>query len=176
MESAAVARSFKTDLTTSAKAFEVKVWPKIKRICGGGFLVKVEDEEKKLLDIYAGIDAWQVCEDNRAMRGIASRVQWNTIYSTFSIRTSRRFAKTEFEKRLEAITSDRGFLYPHLTVQAYIVGGIVTAGVVRTKDLFVFASQRRSKYRDIMNYDMSSTFIAIPWSDLRSAGIAVATV
>jgi len=134
------------------------------------------------LDMFAGIDAWQVYENDKAMRGIASRVQYDNgktayPYDTFSIRKSRPHSQTEYEKRLAAILSDRGFVYPHLTVQAYLDAMkqcIVSVAVCRTKDLFLYVDMMGvSSFREIPNTDGSSTFIAVKWSQLVSDGVRV---
>lgn len=175
----------KRDLEASKSDFLDVVWPAIKQWCGKGELVpcegEVSDRLKTQFDTLAGVDAWQII-DGVGMRGIASRVQpvasgrpWNT----YTIRTARPSgAPTEYEKRLDAIKSDRGLLYPALTVQAYVVKTIVdyktkktaatleSVAVVKTKDLFLYVEKNRAKYRDRSVHDGSAKFIAIPWADL----------
>jgi hypothetical protein len=74
------------------------------------------------------------------MRGIALRIQ--TIkspykpYNTFTVRNKRQSgAKTEYEKRKYAIES--GYLYPYLTVQAYVneQGKLISFAVSKTVDI-----------------------------------------
>jgi len=110
-------------LTKSAAAFRDIVWPSIAADLGGGDLVPVESVASaafaKDLDVLAGVDAWQVVKLS-GMRPLASRVQagWGRI-NTFTIRYSLRSgARTEIDKRIDAIRD--GFLFPAITVQAYL--------------------------------------------------------
>ena len=129
------------DLDWSAKAFSSLVWPVLqKRI--GGELIHVEQMTAKVLakdlDQLAGIDAWHIMRDKSTMRGIASRVQicspnFST-FDTFTIRKSRdnSIYQTEYQKRKMALISNKGYLYPHLTVQSYISDKIENGGYLRT--------------------------------------------
>lgn len=139
------------DMSWSSLVFNGCVWPLISERVGGGSLMQMEgrpDQElAKLLDSRAGIDAWQLLPDGQ-MRGIAARVQLtprhkpDVSYSSFTVRLARDTgAKTEFEKRYEAIHSGRGLIYPHLTVQAYVkerCGPVVNVGICRTIDLIAY--------------------------------------
>lgn len=135
------------DLTASASCFKDIVWPAIRDVCGGGYVVPVEGvtvtDFAKTLDTLSGIDAWHVV-DGLGVRGIASRVQWGKDWGTFTIRKSRaNGAKTEWHKIAEARDSiRRGFVRPHLVVQAYVNGtrdkplGLAAAYVVSASDLY----------------------------------------
>lgn len=109
-----------------------------------GRLISTELEGGRLADIfdkYAGIDAVHVWGDK--VRGVAVRVQWGVNYKTFTIRYRRASgAPTEFEKRVEAIRSQDGWLYPHLTIQAYADkrdgGSLLSYAVISTDDLFLY--------------------------------------
>lgn len=169
-------------MSWSALAFQSIVWPAVQKSCGGGTLKQVEGPRANVLDMYAGVDAWQVFEDETAMRGIASRVQYDTgksgyPYNTFSIRKARSRSQTEYEKRLAAIMSDRGLVYPHLTVQAYLdklKQSVLSVAVCRTKDLYLYVEKVGiESFREIRNIDGSSTFIAIEWIALKHDGVKV---
>lgn len=117
-------RHFETDLTRSAALFKDVVWPVIK--CRfGGELVPVESvtdsDMASMIDRRSGIDAWHLSDSDR-IRGIASRVQFGRkAWNTFTVRRSRDTgSQTEYEKRRRDIASNQGWLYPHLTVQAFI--------------------------------------------------------
>src|SRR5690606_11157248 len=107
-----------------------------------GRLVSVELEGGRLaefLDKYSGIDAVHIFGDK--VRGVAVRVQWDRNYKTFTIRYKRASGTpTEFAKRMEAIYTHDGWLYPHLTIQAYAEkregGRLLSYAVVSTDDLF----------------------------------------
>jgi len=172
---------FKTDLSDSAFDFKRVVWPTLQKALGGGSYIPVEEETAKgltqCLDIYAGIDAWHVDEENKIMRGLASRIQWcSKGWDTFTIRYKRNSgACTEYEKRIDAINGDRGALYPHLTIQAYVTerktGELINVGVVNTKDLFLLASQLMTghPYKDLWGIRETSnaTFIWIHWNCIK---------
>lgn len=129
------------DLNKSNKAFVEIVWPNIKNLLHDGEIMPIEimrdNEVARSLDVLAGIDFWQTIEGHGA-RGIASRVQFGSIdWGTFTIRKSRDSgARTEFDKRKEAIESDM-FVYPHVTVHAYVDGdNLLSAGIAKTKNIF----------------------------------------
>lgn len=130
-------------LNNSNRAFLALVWPVIKEWCGGGEIRPVEimtDPISRDLDILCGIDVWQTISD-RGCRGIASRIQFGPrCWRTFTIRKDRDTgARTEYEKRIEAIRSRGALIYPYLTCQAYInkAGGLLLGGAIaRTEDIF----------------------------------------
>jgi len=129
-------------LEESNKAFLEVVWPIIKEVCGAGQIKPVEVIEDNDLahdmDVKCGIDIWQTVE-GEGCRGIASRVQWNKNFKTFTIRKEKTNGmKTEYEKRKKAIESG-SYIYPYLTCQAYIKkeGFVLMGGAIaRTTDIF----------------------------------------
>lgn len=130
------------DLRKSSRQFLEHVWPVIKAKCGGGEIKPVEvlqdNEIARELDILCGIDVWQTVRGEGA-RGIASRVQPSKKnWATFTVRRTRfSGAKTEYEKRLEAIKSGGRFIYPYLTCQAYINDEeLIGVGLAKTSQLY----------------------------------------
>lgn len=140
------------NLRDSSADFCEFVWPVIKSYIGDGRIDPVEavtnESTTRNLDMLAGIDAWQYL--TCGMRGIASRIQWlypdNSYlerywpWNTFTVRQrTASGCDTEYQKRLKAIESKRGLLYPHLTVQAYIYrkrhGPLDAVAVVETAEL-----------------------------------------
>lgn len=180
------------DLSWSAKAFLDLVWPRIAPWLRGGELVPVESATAASLqatfDTLAGIDAWHLCHEQRAMRGIASRIQTTADgyepYNTFTIRYKRSSgAETEFSKRLAAIRDrEGGWLYPHLTCQAYIdqrKERLLSCAVVRTEHLYVYADEwldhgGEQAYIKANGAD-ANEFIVVKWSSLRADGVGVKT-
>jgi hypothetical protein len=134
------------DMKWSAKLFQSEVWPLIQKHLGNGKLLQMEGrpdtELARTLDMLAGIDGWHI--HSHGMRGIASRVQeTDKSWDTFTVRMARDSgAVTEFEKRRLAISeSNRGWIYPALTVQAYAKtknGPVFSCGIARTKDIIEF--------------------------------------
>jgi hypothetical protein len=133
-------------LGNSAFDFVKIVWPFIASAegIGGGRIIPVEavsaDDFASELDVFAGVDAWQIVENNKGMRGIASRIQWGADYGSFTIRYSTPSgAETEYQKRLRAINNpDEGYLLPHFTVQAFLNeqrGHILSVAAIPTRHL-----------------------------------------
>lgn len=175
-------------LSDSSRDFVNLVWPAIKHLLGGGDIEAVEavttDRTTERLDWLAGIDAWHYLADDGGMRGIASRVQWldprfaaSWPWRTFTIRRSLASGRpTEWHKRLEAVMDqDRGLLYPHLTIQAYlrakVVGPVDSVGVVRTEDLVRYVDDNRCRIRKTRS---GETFFVIGWDELRCRGVRIA--
>lgn len=139
--------SFASKLSQSTSDFQNIVWPQIASnpSIGGGDLRPVEavapSSFKDELDVLAGIDAWQIIRDRSAMRGIGSRVQWGENYESFTIRYSCTSGReTEYAKRLFAIQSkSEGYLYPHLTIQAYLdqAGGTLLSAAAIPTELLI---------------------------------------
>jgi len=172
-------RNVQHDLSDSAFEFQRLVWPAIQSFCGGGDIVPVEAIEAegfaKQLDVMSGIDVWQIHRD-RGMRGIASRVQWDDgrpqfPYRTFTVR-KRRFngSDTEYAKRVRSLNVRGGWLYPHLTCQAYIglprrSGALLAAAVVKTQDLIEMIGDGRCHVKPTSNAD----FWVVDWNDFLSS-------
>ena len=163
------------DMKRSASAFADLIWPAVRPLISGGDLVLMESvkdsEFAKMLDIYSGIDGWQLHTDG--MRGISSRVQVGTPWDTFTVRMTRDSgAATEFEKRKAAIMSQRGWLYPYLHIQAYLAtwtGPILSVGVVKMADLIKFIDQNHHR----MNRTTNATFAVCGWRQMRGMGYAL---
>lgn len=173
-------REVSRDLTDSARDFETIVWPEIKHWCRGGRLVQMEDPAAlglaKDWDTLAGIDAWQVVQDV-GIRGIASRVQWSPKpWHSFTVRTVRSSGyTTEMEKRLGALREDAGWLFPALTVQAYLPargrGPLLYACMARTMDLYTYVENHRPPTR--VNPVDGNVFSVLWVDNLRAHGVNV---
>lgn len=164
-----------SDMDWSSVLFTDQVWPVIKKHVGGGELMRMEGrpdiELAQKLDILSGIDGWHIHQ--RGMRGIASRVQQGFAYNTFTIRTSRdNGAETEYAKRVEAISSDGGWIFPHLTVQAYVKtknGPILSVGIAKTADIIEFIEKGLHKMRRTSNAE----FAVCCWGEMKKHGYKV---
>jgi hypothetical protein len=103
------------------------VWPVVNHLVGGGEIVPVEAVTdptfaKERLDMYAGIDCWQVIDEKQRIRGIASRMQrTRRIFPSFTVRKTKESGRaTEYAKRLYAIEhSHEGWTRPAVFIQAY---------------------------------------------------------
>jgi len=167
------------DMKWSSKLFIETVWPMLTGVVGGGELMQMEgrpDQQlARELDMRSGIDAWQLIGDQ--MRGVAARVQQsNKDWGTFTIRLKRDSgAKTEYEKRYEAITNGRGLIYPHLTIHAYAEtkdGPIMSVGVCRTMDVIDFIHKGLNRVQRTNN----ATFAVCPWDKMKDHGYQVKVV
>lgn len=168
-------------ISDSARDFLEKVWPVVRPWFQGGELIPVEAVSPgrfaSELDVLAGIDAWHV-DSARGVRGIASRVQWgDKIWDSFTIRRALPSGRpTEFEKRLDALDNpDAGWLFPHVTVQAYVsergpAGRLVSAGAVKTRDLFEHVVRNGPSVSRKNNSD-GVEFMAVYWNDLINCGV-----
>lgn len=171
--------------------FSRLVWPLVGPWCGGGVFTSVESESHVLakdLDVLAGIDGFQKLPQKGVMRGIASRIQWtDKDWKTFTIRKNRGSgAETELKKRLYALAHlDKGFFYPHLTIQAYIterrVGTLISVAVTRTTELIPYAyetwmnneKKNSTAVREKLAKDEDgslSWFLAVDWDAYKRAG------
>lgn len=130
----------------------------------------------KMFDAYCGVDSFQIIDNQ--VRGVAIRVQWKVNYKTFTIRYKRaNSTKTEYEKRAEAILGDRGFIYPYLTIQAYLdkrgdAQSVLSCCIVKTYDLYhyIFKNFPRLKTRKCPE---GNEFLFISFSELKKSGIKI---
>ena len=159
------------DLTRSAKNFIEIVYPEIKQWFGNGQLVPVEAvteiEMAKMLDMNSGIDAWYV-ETENGIRGIGSRVQYDTDYSSFTIRKKRvGGTRTEYEKLSNAIENE--WLYPHWFCQAFIDGEYLSnAGLCTTIDLIEFIKNGTLDKDYFINSCSNAEFFVVYWKHFRN--------
>lgn len=163
-----------TDLSDAAYDFKKIVWPAISPKIGGGDLIQIENTKDPLatkLDRFAGIDAIQ--QINGQLRTIACRVQWgDTDWSAFSVRESKtNGAETEFAKRLNAINND--FVYPILTIQAYIsekrIGKLLSVGCIKTIKLYKNLEAKKISGNLRTRSSGNAIFIFANWSYLPDA-------
>ncbi|MEO6891008.1 MAG: hypothetical protein ABI324_18640 [Ktedonobacteraceae bacterium] len=166
--------------------FQRLVLPKITSWCGNGEFKVIEGQAGDSLaedfDVWAGIDVIQKMSDLGAIRGIASRIQWGRDYSTFSIRASRSTGtKTELEKRTVALAHlDKGCLFPHITVQAYIsqrrVGFLRSVAIAYTQELIAYTNKmgKGINKHSVTDDDGSvSTFLSVDWDAYKQAGMSI---
>ncbi len=184
---------FQVDLGDSSFDFLRVVWPAIKPMLGGGKLIpmegKVDSNLAQLFDLNSGIDCWHFSA-NGQMRGIASRIQWtDRNWKTFTVRYSRKSGtRTEYDKRIEAIRDfdARGWLYPFLTVQAYICpprryGDLIDVAIVKTSDLIdvctgILESADGFAQAGQINETSNAKFICVNWDWLKANGYQIKTM
>lgn len=170
--------NFRKDLSKATSAFELFKSIICSHIKGDLISIELENTKlSKMFDQYSGVDAFQLV--NNKLRSVALRMQkcqgkkWNT----FTIRYTRSSgAKTEYKKRLEAILSGRGFLYPYLTIQAYYdetKKELLSFGVVKTEDLYNYVSMNLPKITKRTNKQDGNVMLVISFSELQKRGVNV---
>lgn len=167
--------SFTRDTNRAQKALETLVMPVVLAGSKANWYSTERGDDPLLrrLDMSAGIDLFIENNDGH-ISSVSSRIQTvgtSQPYNTFTVRAERDSgAKTEYEKRLEAIK--HGYLYPRLMMQAYITnwrGELVSAAVADTKDVIRFIEAGNAATRRTTNAE----FYVVPWSDLKEAGARV---
>jgi len=168
---------FKKSLSRSMQQFEDVLQCELSGILKGDLKV-VEgitiEEMAKLLDTLAGIDVWYINKLN-GMRGIASRIQTGPNYRTFTIRNKRRSgAKTEYEKRKIAI--EKGYLYPYLTVQAYVSDNdrLLSFAIAKTEDI-IDAIDNGLCYKNHTGSEQigQAEFYVVKWTVMKNSGYEI---
>lgn len=162
-------------LSRSTQQFKDVLETELQQILKGEFEVvegETVDHLAKLLDMLAGIDVWHVDKIN-GIRGIALRIQTGEKnWHTFTIRSVRDSgAKTEFEKRKYAI--ENGYLYPYLTVQAYITkdNKLVSFAVAKTKDIIEMIDNGCANIQHTgRNQIGQAQFYVIDWYEMKKQG------
>jgi hypothetical protein len=168
----------RANMAWSAALFAAQVWPLCRDHVLGGELMQMEGradaELARILDSMAGIDGWQI--GTCGVRGIASRIQVGKNWRSFTIRLSvNSGARTEYEKRLAAIESCDGWMYPALTIQAYSqsrAGPIIEAGIAYTRDVIGYISAGYHYTKPVHN----ATFAVCDWATMLQRGYQVTTV
>lgn len=165
------------DMDWSSILFMSEVWPAIQaKYKKTGNLLQMEGrpdiELARALDIRSGIDGWEMTADG-GMRGVASRMQEGRAWNSFTVRMTRRSgAETEYAKRKKAIESDKGLIFPHLTVQAFAetkTGPVISIGICKTKDLIKFIDDGLHETRPTDN----ATFAVCYWRKMIENGVPV---
>lgn len=169
------------NLKWSSEAFDRLVWPQM-RLWYPGKLAHIESVADtgfaSDLDRLAGIDA-MIIDTSRGVRAVASRVQacppqWAS-YDTFTTRYRTVLGGlTEYDKRKAALESGGEWLYPHLTVQAYVTNKTLGSelrsfGVVETRALIskidAWLMGGAQQQPDIGFNRHDNEFIWVRWTD-----------
>lgn len=135
-------------------------------------LENCQSNEAKILDYNAGFDILHI--SSLGVMAIASRIQEGN-YNTFTIRNKRiSGAKTEFEKRKYAIKN--GYLYPNLTLQAYISkqNKLNSFAYAKTIDLIEMI-EKGYCYEDKTGSDQigQAIFYVIDWLQMQNLGYSI---
>ena len=160
-------------------AFVDKAKPILKRLFNGGEVMTVEGDDNqvcRMLDMTCGTDYFQIYSDKGLVWGVASRVQnikdGCKPYNTFTVRKARESgAKTEYEKRQEAIK--HGGLYPYLTMQGYVntSDDILSIAIAKTTDIMEFV-EKGLAYENHTRADKigQAAFYVVDWRKFKTYG------
>ena len=182
-------------LEDAAYDFERVVWPATRSAVGGGTYRSIELSGTRVLDQLAGMDIYHEL-DRRVVRAFSVRVQWDwQSWRTFTIRFSlSNGAATQFEKALAAYEyRDRGALYPHLAIHAYVArparyGELIEVGICRLEPLIRLLEAELERCPGcIPRYDgrtwgikwtqqRDASFLVAHWDWMRAHGVRVRTI
>ena len=151
--------AFRDDFCKSIGDFEL-IRPSLQDVLGAKVVpVEGQGELAQILDMRCGIDYLAI--NSEGVRGIAARTQEGKVWRTFTIRYGKdNGAKTEYEKRMMGIRC--GYLYPYWTVQAYLGPREAICGVVRTQNLYSYASTHEVALKRTTN----AQFMVVPWDEV----------
>lgn len=173
--------NIKNDMKRSSFYFKNLIIPKIIPILEEDYkhikyIIPIEnsdDEFKKQIDIYSGIDYNILYENN--MRGISSRVLKEQGYRTFTIRYSRHTgSKTEYEKTTTSIKDECQHSY--YTIISYIDYKLLSSitGIAKTTDLMNYIEMYKPLDYDKMrpvylqtNQIDNNEFIVVGWEEYK---------
>lgn len=169
---------FKGAISRSSEQFKGCLESELKGVLKGEFVIAegvTTDNFAKQLDILAGIDIWHI-DQLRGMRGVALRIQTGyKNWHTFTVRGKRDSGvKTEYQKRLEAI--ENNYLYPYLTVQAYVTPKteLIACAIVKTIDLIAMVSSGNCELRKTGKGQIGQAeFYVVDWYAMKNYGYKV---
>ncbi|GAG54689.1 unnamed protein product, partial [marine sediment metagenome] len=160
-----------------SRDFKNIVWPVFSEWLGGGKIIPIETimDSKfcELLDMTAGIDAWQII-NFKGIRGIASRIQWGkTNWRSWTIRYEKKSGyDTEFQR---LTNNDKTLLKATYHIQAYIDkkrGKLLGAACIKTEDLIDMLN--KDIYGILLKNPQDNTlFIPVWWSSAKRNGYDV---
>jgi len=166
-------KQWEIDLNRSVEAFNNVVWPQVKQWFANATVRQIENSKTKdslLLDMLTGIDLWQI--STMGVKGIASRVQFNSNYKSFTIRYRRSSGSlTEFIKRTEALYSNSGNILPFYTMQAYVYEPdiFLSGAIIETKDLFDYISSNAHDIDTRENRQDDNIFKVAYWDKIKQS-------
>lgn len=165
------------DMQKSFTLVNNSVKPVVEKLLPGWHLTQVEgknNEVCKMLDISCGVDYLLHSEKSALVLGIASRIQYDKNYRTFTVRKERESgALTEYEKRKQAISI--GAIYPYYTMQAYMNDNKVSGlAITKTADLIDFikngyAEEKHTSFDKIGQ----ANFYVCEWDFMKYCGYKV---
>lgn len=176
--------NFTGSLSLSMDLFKTTLQDDLQKVLHGEFEVvegATVNHIAKLLDTLSGIDVWHI-DRVRGIRGVALRIQ--TIigtykpYNTFTVRNKRNSgAKTEYEKRKFAI--ENGYLYPYITVQAYVNEHkqLLSFAVAKTVDVMdAIGKGLCAKNKTGAAQIGQAEFFVVNWQTMKSNGYKIVII
>lgn len=168
---------FQQNMDKNSDSYKI-IFPILKKILKPDYeIISVENENSKiakLLDSYSGIDFLLLNTATSELEGVASRIQYDKLYNSFTIRLGRESGVlTEFQKRNTAIKNNS--LFPKFTLQSYILStGEFSMAICKTVELFSFINNF-PQFTKCTNEDQigQASFVVCYWDDLIKNGVNV---
>ena len=133
-----------------------------------------ENKVCKILDMNCGLDYLLFSNKTSLVYGLASRVQYNKNYRTFTIRKDRKSGtRTEYEKRKIALAVDG--ITPLYTMQMYVEDGqILGLALTYTKDLIKFIDEGHAEIKRTLSDKIGQAeFYICKWDKMKNLGYTV---
>lgn len=168
--------TFAQALHKSTDRFSRLIEPDLREVMGGEFMAVEGDNHPlaKALDMYSGIDIIHISD--KGIKGIGSRIQTSDkCWETFTFRKARESgADTEYKKRKHSI--ENGFIYPELTLQAYVNNNDELLGyaVVKTQDLLKLIDDGHHHIQHTgFNQKGQASFYVVKWDNFRQNDLPI---
>ena len=133
-----------------------------------------QDEICRILDVNCGVDYLLYSEKSSLVFGVASRVQYNKNYRTFTVRRARESgAVTEYDKRRTALAVNS--IAPFYSMQMYIEDKKISGlAITRTDDLIKFIEAGRAEVKKTLSDKIGqANFYICRWDAMRDFGCTV---
>ena len=181
----------------SSTDFKKYVWPKIKHEFDDSKLITLENtidgSVAKYLDKMAGVDALLL--KNRSIQTVATRIQYDFAYNSFSIRIEQEEYDYDIEYQKRSKEIENNYLSPKFTIQAYLSknNNFLSCAIIKTKDLVNFIknnkqAESREKYQNDYNsfgyylqdytnqFQQEGKFAVVEWKKLESEGVDITII
>lgn len=143
------------------------VQPYVEKLFNPCVIVSIEARQDilgKYLDRACGVDTFIIEPTKSKVHPVASRIQKNINYRSFTIRNRRDSGTTtEYFKLLNAATE--GTLMPELTLQAYVKDKtLLSMGIAKTRDILSYIKSGKAKTKHTSSYEIGQAeFFTVYW-------------
>lgn len=168
-----------TEIQRTAYYMTKVVYPQIKKLkwFKDSELYNIEnsqDSTLSILDTKCSIDGYILKPDIGSIP-IATRCQYGSSYSTFTIRRSLKYnGRTEYDKIAYAIEHPL-YTRPQLSIHAYLTskdnGKLISVAIAKTEDIFSLINKD-----DWLPAPYGNTFYFVKWDVLKKAGKKITVI